>query len=491
MFNMEISQHIIKEAFSLKSEKTLNSELKREMIKLNVLSIEEILFDNEKNKIDSKIRNIHNRLFSNSSEPNPFELKKTINTLNEFLFKGIEKDDSKSVLIFIYANCYFMINPKWFLNQVELKNISKRKISKTLFDLLSKVNFTTSTKNGAPRNEITLLNDYNTGISENNLKKVYDFVEVLERGNRGFHLNYILERVCWFMYYLNNKSYLKLINNLTKPEEFIFFFQSLNGKELIKIANSKCISNQWANIELIRQITKKEVKNDAINLNLSKAIYNQLIEIKKNDFKFLKQTISHFDRNILFNSALGRFLTTVSILELEEIVNDSMLIDKYDYKNKARRSLLVYYAKNGTDLQLNHFVKLVYTKWELFFEALFNDDDFYTNNLLLTDYCEFIVEYYVSLKTDDEIIESFLDLLNKISSINCIWFKNSVNQISHFYLYLSKLYLLSYAFQVKNIINENINLNFVYLKNDAIILSKFDRDDNLEKYLTIINENLC
>lgn len=489
MHSMEIPEHIIEKAFELKSKKSLNSELKKELKKLQALSIEEILFDEKKIKIDSKIRGIHYKLFSYSSEPKLQDVHKIINTLNEFLIEGIEKNDSKSILIFIYANCYFMINPKWFLNQGKTINLSKRKVSKTIFDLLAKVNFTTSTRGDAPRNEITLLQNYNIGISESNLKKVYDFVNAIERSGRGFHINYILERVCWFMFYLNNRLYLKLINNLSKPEEFIFFFQSLNEKELIKIANTKSITNIWANYEIIRQILKRENRNKTNNFKLRKSIISRLNEIKQYDFEFLKQVISISERSELFNVSLGCFLTKISSLELEEIVEKVFTIDKHSFKGEAKFCLLKDFAKNSNNSQLNHFLKEIYTKWESFFEVQFRDESFYSNQLILTDYSEFIVEYFVELKTDIEVIESVNELLDKISNIDSFWFKNSVNQISHFYLYLSKLYLLSYAFKLKKI-NTSIKIDFMSIKNDPIIISKFDKDDNLENYLSIINENL-
>lgn len=489
MHSMEIPEHIIKKAFELKSKKSLNPELKKELKKLQALSIEEILFDEKKIKIDSKIRSIYYKLFSYSSEPKLQDVHKIINTLNEFLIEGIEKNDSKSILIFIYANCYFIINPKWFLNQEKIINLSKRKVSKTIFNLLTKVNFTTSTSSDAPRNEITLLQNYNIGFSESNLKKVYDFVNALEMGGRGFHINYILERVCGFMYYLNNRLYLKLINNLSKPEEFIFFFQSLNEKELIKIANTKSISNIWANYEIIRQILKIEDRKTTNNFKLRTSIISRLNEIKQYDFEFLKQVISISERSKLFNNSLGCFLTKISSLELEEIIEEVFTIDKHSFKGEAKFCLLKDFAKNSDNSQLNHLLKVIYTKWESFFEVQFRDENFYSNQLVLTDYSEFIVEYFVELKTDIEVIESIKELLDKILNINTFWFKSSVNQISHFYLYLSELYLLSYAFKLKKI-NPSITINFIDVKEDPIIISKFNKDGNLLNYLNIINENL-
>ncbi len=152
--------------------------------------------------------------------------------------------------------------------------------------------------------------------------------------------------------------------------------------------------------------------------------------------------------------------------------------------------MLIHYSINSTDNQKNQLLELVYSKWESFFEMLFNDDDFYSNKLILTDYCEFIVKYFIELKSVMEIEESITDLLDKISNINCIWFKNNVNQITHFYVYLSKLHLLSYAFDIKQINNSTSKMNYENIKSDAIMLSRFDRDNNLENYLNLIHENL-
>lgn len=490
---MEISHNLIKEAFKLKSNKSINSELKRELKKLENFTLEEILFGDKKNKIlkiDSAIRALHNQLFIKPNEQFTFNLKKDINTLNEFLINGIENNDSKSLLIFLFANCYFMINPKDFLNQDIIKCLSKREISKSTFDLLSKIKFNTSSQNGTSRYELELVKNYIVGASELNITKVYNFVNAYERGGRGFHINYLLERICWFMFYLNYKFYIKLVNNFTKPLEFIFFFQSLNENELVKISSEKGILNNWASFELIRQILKRGDDSNEIKIKLSDAICERLVQIKQNNFEFLKQTISHFENKILFNSSLGKFLTTVTKIELEDIVTTSLLIDKYAFKNKAKNYLLNYYSENSTDKQLDTLLSLIYKKWESFYETLYFDKEFYSNSIVLTDYCEFIVEYFISLKTNNEIIEITNEQIENLLNIDSIWFKNQTNQITYFYLYISKLYLLSHAYKFKKLNDSTVELTFKKIKEDTIILSRFDRDNKLESYFNVISDNI-
>lgn len=492
---MEIPQIIIKKALELKREKAQNVALKKELKKLEAFTLEEILFGDKKNKIlkiDSAVSMVHSQLFIkyNSDDQFSLNLKKRINTLNIYLVDAIENNNSKSLLIFLFANCYLMINPKYFLSQDNIKTLSKRKISKSIFELLSKIKFNTSTQSSASHQELQLIKGYSEGILENNITKVYDFINAYERGSRGFHTNYLLERTCWFMLYLNYKLYIKLINNFTKPQEFIFFFQSLNDIELIKISNNKSISNNWGSFELIRQIIKRGDGSNEINIKSSDSIYERLVNLKQNNFDFLKQTISYFEDKILFNSSLGKFLTKVAHIELDDIISTSLLINKYSYKSEVKNYLLKYYAENSSEEQLNNLVLLIYKKWESFYETLYVDKDFYSNSIILTDYCDFIVEYFISHKTSDEIIEIVNEQLENLLNLDSTWFNNQTNQITYFYFYISKLYLLSYAYKFNQLNDLRVNLNFEKIKQDKIKCSRFDRGNKLENYFNVMNENI-
>ena len=207
-----------------------------------------------------------------------------------------------------------------------------------------------------------------------------------------------------------------------------------------------------------------------------KAVKNVLNRIGLNDFDFLKQTATYFQRSRLFNASLGVFLASASNAKIEEIISD-FVIDKYSSNIQTRDALREYFVKSASDEQFDLIHSLIFNKWKNYFDNILTTEDFYQNSLLLTDFANFISNYHTHLTEDNDLLFDMENLIDKISFIDSQWTTSNSEQITKFHLYHSELFLFSFAYRNKRLNNPLMLTKYEKLISDKIQLSRFASDE--------------
>lgn len=468
---------ILTQALAKSNSSSINIELDNLLKKLesktlkNFLSAEE---DKEIWSINNGIRNIVTKIihFNQNSENNKInKVSQIIFSAKEYLHKGISNGDTKAILIFLSVNCYLHIELEKLLSTNELESSYTKTISEKIIQVLKSIKLSTQALPNAPYWEKEIMSESQKGFLENDISKTYRFIEAVERGGRGFHFNFLLENLLSFLFHLNYTCFLKSLSYLQKPIDYVFYFQSLSKKDLLKIANESSLSSKWLNFELIRQIIEKENKETIDDLEIE-TVKNVLDRIKLNDFNFLKQTAIYFHRSRLFNAALGVFFVSVNNTEMEEIISD-FAIDKYAFHIKTRDELLNHYVKLVSEEQLDLFLELIFNKWKRYFDNILTTEDFYQNSILLTDFANFVVLYHTRKTDDNDLVSSMDNLIQKIKFIDSEWSTSSSQQLTKFHLYHSELYLLTYAYKYKKLNNSQMLMDYENIINDKVQLSRY------------------
>ena len=488
------TQNDIDKALSTLNNSSVNDELNSLLQKLESKTIDEILKmeeNDEIRRIDNEIREIITRALHLSVKTEDGKVQKIaelIFTEQSYLKRGIESVDVKLILIFLCVNCYLQIDIKSILTKPELSEESTQLISEKITEFLQKINIDVHALPDAPYHEIEMMKKFQQGTIDNDIKNTYQFIESIERGGRGFHFNFLLEHLIFFLYQLNYFSFLKHISKIENPQNFIFHLQSFKIESLLRFADAPSLTNKWLNFELIRQIIEKEQKG-IFEENEYAAIKNALEKIDSVDSDFFKQTIQYFHRSKLFNAALGELLISFSDSKIQEILSDCFVIDRYNNNYEFRKQILERFENNASKQQMNILLKTIYEKWHSYFNSLLNSDDFYLNDVLLTDFCDFIVLYYIRITPEKEIINQMSDIINQLIWIDSQWFVSESKQLTTFHLLYSKLYLLSFAYKEKHLKDTCITTIFSKMKCDNVLLNRYFRDNEF-KSLAIIEENL-
>jgi hypothetical protein len=489
---MEKSEIVVKEAIEQLGSIENHSSLVEHLMSFEDENIESLLnieCNNKLIKTDNEIRQIVSKAKNSatiSGIDQNSELTKIVHTSNVYLVKSIKEADLKSLILFLNVNCYLLADIKCFLQFNGLTNKDTEGIAEKIVELLSKVSFEVKAQSGAPYHEIEMMKEYEDGVKNSNIKSTYSLIEAIERSGRGFHFNFLLENIVKALYILNFQFFLKAIGKLSKPQSFIFFLQSLTREHLYPISEEKSLTNKWLNFELIRQTTKHETEGDLNSENLQ-VVKKCLLKLMPHS-AFFKQSIKYFRKSRIFNKALAEVLALNSNELLEEIVNDCFEINKNIFLHEARNDFMISFKNSVPEDRHLRMLELIFCKWDDFFNKLRHSDE-YQNELLLTDYCDFIVEYYYMTLDENDIINEMNYCLNDLKYIDSIWSVSQTHQTTIFNLILTRLYLLTFTFRGREIINEQIIENFSDFESNSIMNKRFieGKGDGLIK---IMKENI-
>lgn len=478
---------ILEKALSVLNSSSVNVELSSLLQKLESKTIEEILKigDNDEMwQVDSDIR----MLCSITAGMDYKDVAGLIITEQNYLKRGIENGDVKLILIFLCVNCYLQIDIRSLLTELEYSEDSKQLTSDRIGKVLQGIEFEITALADAPYHEIEMIRGFQQGIKENNIKNTYQFVESVERGRLGFHFNFLLEHLVSFLHQLDYPRFLKHISEVKNLQKLIFYLQSFEMEQLLCLSNAPLLTGKWLNFELIRQIVRRAQKDEFEEIECI-AIKKTLAKIDADDFDFFKQTIQWFHRSKLFNAALGELLISFADYKIQEILSDCFAIDQYYNNYEARKKMLERFESNAPERQVNVFLEAIYNKWHSYFNGLFVSEDFFLNDVLLTDFCDFIALYYIRIASEVDVIDQMYEAIVRLTCIDTQWFVSSVKQSATFHLFYSKLYILSFAYKERQLKDARIAALFFKIKCDGILLHRYFKEEKM-KSLRVIDENL-
>lgn len=486
---MEIPEIILTESLRLSHTSSLHAGLNSLLQKLEANKIDDFL-NGEKSE---EIRKIHHELYEvlvnaiHYNHDKAEEIAQLIFTQKQYLYKGISNGDVKSILIFLSVNSYLQIEIERMISENDLAEPITKPLSENILKLLQNVKIETHALPNAPYHEMKSIQESKDGFAANDIKRTYQLIESIERGGRGFHFNFLLENLISFFNKINFPYFIKAISAIGNPQTFVFYLQSFKLEKLNELANEASLKNKWLNFELIRQIAEKN-RDENFEKADCVAIKNCLTKIEKEDFDFFKQTIQYFNSSIIFNVSLGELVASFLDEKIIETV-DCFTIDKYSFHQKARNCFLESFTANCSDHAQETLLNRIYVRWNSFLNILFSDVDFYQNELLITDFADFVLQYYTILVTEEEILRQLNVYMGKIKYIDSDWSISESQHMTKFHLYHSKLYLLSYAYRNKKLNDAQTLQTFSELKQNIIQFQRYFKHHEKTNQLEVMDDN--
>ena len=367
-----------------------------------------------------------------------------------YLQKAIENESVIDLIIMLVLQVYLPFNLKIWSALSQLDTEKKTGLFNNILKLLSNVGFSVSTPKDAPYSEKKLLRDFRKAKLKKNIPTVYRFITALERGGKQFYLMPILRNIVAFLEAHDSEILLALLQLQREPEAVAYFLTSVNEETLSDLLTKNNQPNLWLIFELIRSLEKLTQKDAPEEKNID-AIVHGITLINSIDSVFLQQTLIFFDKSLLFNAALGRFLTDLSIQETKQIIVNTIQIDQYHRDSHIKGRLLNEYEKKASSENFKELISLVKQLWETFIETKWQTIDFFANDLVITNQADFVAAYYEYFHTEDEIIVLIEGLSNKLRFIDGEWFISASRQITRFHLYFSRLFILSFIAARQNI----------------------------------------
>lgn len=461
---MEVSEKVIVKAFALLRKDSSNTALDTLLRTLADNSITELLnLSTEVRKVDSEIHSLVNGLIyrgNRSEDEVAADLARVVCSASKYILRSVLEGDLKSLLIFLSLNCYLGLDVNLFIYHLELSSKPKDSLVKKMVDLLRTIKFQTVMPTNAPYHEKELKFKSEQGFEQDDLEKVYDLILAMERGGRGFHFNFLIENLVYFLFHIDKEQFQNQLASLKHPEEMVFYLQSFSKDHLIEIVTNGSFHNKWLLHELIRQIVEKEKREESPHEKDKQYVTNCLHKMFQCDPDFYIKSVSFFKRSKLFNAALGLHLANLDDDTISEVITSALPIDKYTFNFEARNLLLEEFGKSASVAKIALIARTAYNNWLSQYQFFYQSRE-YQNDLLLTDYANFVVQH---LASNEDIAELLKSALNKLTWINCEWVRDEIQQITRCNLYLTDVYLLSYAFKNNQIVDTEIGELVAQLK---------------------------
>ena len=491
---MEIPEKIIVEAFSIIEGAAKHEKLQSTLEELSNYKAQNILFKEDENEaLRKNSHEVHKIIsaylprFHSDNQVSKQEFSSILVTIKQYLDKAISHGDIKSLLIFLSVNCYLKIDISYFIKDENIIAKTKTKLSGNILKVLKNIKLETQLQSEAPYHEKELKATSIEGIKEENIEKIYQLILSIERGGRGFHFNYLLENLISFFFQFDFKLFVNHLGSLNHPETVVFYLQSFSENALLEISNSYNQNNKWVHFELIRQIVEKEDENYDVKSKSIQPIKKSLKILHDNNIDIYKQTISFFHRSKAFNSALGYQMEDLKENEIIEIFDSIIPLNKYNNNLEPRTILLEEFSKGVSKEIYQLGLKTGFNRWKKLYTSIIDNEDSYQSDVLITDYANFIVQYYTQL-SDKEIIDLINNSCKKLIWINSEWFKSQTQQITKYNLYLTEVYFLSYVYKNKELSNPETLHLIDQLKNNRQYEMK--RITNKVNPLPIIEDNI-
>jgi hypothetical protein len=482
---MEIPLNIIKDALSIYQGAKGNDDLRKIGKKLERYSLDDLLLKSEEKKVLHQLSSQLHRIFITGSYE-PSKLAALIKVASNYLKRYLSSGDLKLLVIFIYFNSYLKIDNNLFrIGKTNFKG--KRKLVEVLKELIKKVDIKINFRPDAGYYEKNLLQDAKNGFMENDIERVYSFIESVERG-MGFHFNYLLENLLLFYSQFDKRVFIDQVNRLNDPVTIVFYFQSFPRNELLSLMRHKLLKNKWVIFELIRLLVNYSSKDQKNSLREVSACSICLNKLYKFDKSFYSQAVEFLNRSNLFNASLGKQASNLDQNDTVALISKWIPLSKYDRNLVARTKLLDALMINLTSDQYHIVLQTAFFCWKELYDKISTDDNEYINDLFKTDYANFVVEYYI-LNSESIIIEEMGRLLNIMTWIESEWSINESHQVKLFHLYFSHLYLISHAYKNKGLKDSGIEV-LLRIFEDNMKRPIHISDKCYREYLPIIINNV-
>ena len=488
---MEISSEIIREVLDKSGTTMEHPQMAKIAASIYSKKLKEIVNISKHKKLrdaDRDIHTIYSRLISrilikDASAVNEFS--QIIAICNSYLKKALKEADLNALFTLFYVNCYFKISITEYFKLLTISADEKETLRDKLVSLLKSVKMSTKVPATASYYEKQLKKEFNKALRDRDLERVYKLILAIERGGRGYHFNHLLETTTHFLFHLDFDAYVFQLNLLDHPEANVFYLQDLKYDQLILISSHSSSINCWTLIELIRQLCKNLKKDDAVDSARAKGVLNCLNVLHLKCSSFHAQSIPFFQDSPTFNSAFGQHLGFLDNTTITKTFSELLPIDKYDFHAAARLELLNNIPEGKVDLVL----KTVFNRWSSFFDKLTHDKDYYQSSILLTDYADYIVNYYVRQVDDEDLKQMLIECISSAAWLNSEWFENESQQITKFNLYLTKIFLLSHGLAHKKLSDKVAQNMWPEVKNSAMYLRYVEKEST--QVFEIIEKNLA
>lgn len=413
-----------------------------------------------------------------------------------------ENNDKNSLLSFIYFLPDLFWHKEQFHNYVD-SYFSAKSVREGLCKILHK--FLKSKSIGEIKSDDytdkKYIQIYKDGVQENNIKKIFELINALERGNGLYTKDHFASSARRILLIYAEDLYIDLLNNeKNQPIDCYHLVQCIaqNQRKHLLLKKHSKIANAFVLIFLLKStFVEKNEKSEFSNDDILNAAQAMTTLCKLNE-KILLDTIIEFTRLITTEDIFkvtGAFLGITN----DHIFKKYNMLEKVNDYNKFDPyycHLREHLEKTSDADRYNQYLKESYDKWVQEFKR-YDGKKKYAMEIIINSHTSIAYHHLCTLEC--EKLEKILnELLSKIHSINHeSWVMSQSLVITKFYICFTRIFFVVSAmnqnhFGISKSTEDNINR---FLSNKwGLMRYASSHDENLpeqiKKIKKLIGENI-
>ena len=408
-----------------------------------------------------------------------------INTSLKIFYDGLTEN---SLLKIIYSSLIFnhfdLALPKLIDDQICNKE-GQISITNKIESILLHLKCNVSIPENAQYSDKKFYEIYNTGRNENNLYKIYEFIDAIERGGHLFP-NVLINILTCVLLHFNLEKFVNVINNKNDPFEIKIILSQITIDKIISICSNYTIINLIVLIEMLDLSTELMPENtEDKDLKTISQLIKSMFEIKRDISAFL---FHKFRNNKNFNKIFGLFLG-INFNYSKEFLT-TIEFTRYSFNMENYRLLLEYFSKDSSESNQYILFSDIYNKYSKYIEFAILDDDYYLNDIYISDYIYFVLSYYLcTYKTETILNKKINEGFLKLNTISRLWHKNFTNYQRVYFIYLTELFLLSCIY-IQNNFSIDVDITSLYDEKYWLIFFNTKIPERIQKIITNYKDKL-
>ena len=340
---------------------------------------------------------------------------------------------------------------------------------RTVWDVLDSVSFSFEVGEDAERVDKEYLKILHDGQVEKNIKKIYEFIDMAERGSLpqgDSNLSKIIEDA----YKTDSVRLFQFIEAKNVLVSYWGFLSMICNKEILFSFTNMELDDPLLYFECARQILTRF----SCNSGYESPCVNAVIKFASKDTSLWSRWIRKYEHNSEWAKITWAVLQELETKELIEYSENINLITCYlnttgDLLEDGFHSIDVTKRKQI----ISTIAQTIYERWE---EALITSkrNGRFQNNILISNYISILLPSMDFLFSDSKLwIEQFQKYVSLLDSDSHKWYSAETNFSSSFFLNLTNIY---YLVVIRKDIQELLEHDGVRVSVDTVkfLLSKYE-----------------
>ena len=385
-----------------------------------------------------------------------------VKSLISIFQKGLNEINLVSFFIFLYANSRIKLNIGDLVDKYDL-NDGFNEILIKIFEILERIKIQVVDESLSMYfDKLNVLNEEKTLVTS--LRQVdFEKYNPLLKNNKFFLPNHFYQMIEGLQEY-NLELFEKL---LTVDNIFTLVL-------IIKCMSFKQINSFFINHDEIKEKTlicflMKFLRiSSEDRKNYQDIIVNMCIQLYQLNKTLFVELMDMFTYNDFFNEVMGLMLCKLSEEDINILIESISLNDNIHGVNVRTKML----DRCRDCEKSNYILDLIYNKWNNHLLNSFNEKE-RALNILCTDFCNFIVSYYLRKYDDEKLLDSMKDLFIKLRNLDLDWSYNITHHRNKFFVYYSKLFIFSVIYRFHELEDDEIKKLYNEFYENYVLFKKF------------------